>query len=62
MTRASHNCTHTLHAVVSGSGVMFVTATKSLDASVPGSGTIMYAGNPQDVTKSVTGSGAITGR
>lgn len=51
-----------VHAVVSGSGVIFITATKSLDASVPGSGTIMYAGNPQDVTKSVTGSGAITGR
>ena len=50
-----------VHAVVSGSGVIFVTATKSLDASVPGSGTIMYAGNPQDVKKSVTGSGAIPG-
>ncbi|MGZ4405579.1 MAG: head GIN domain-containing protein [Gaiellaceae bacterium] len=51
-----------VHAVVSGSGTIFVTATKSLDASVPGSGTIIYAGNPQDVTKSVTGSGTITGR
>lgn len=50
-----------VHAVVSGSGVIFVTATKSLDAAVTGSGTIMYAGNPQDVRKSVTGSGAITG-
>lgn len=51
-----------VHAVMSGSGAIFVTATKSLDASVPGSGTITYAGNPQEVTKSVTGSGAITGR
>lgn len=50
-----------VHAVVSGSGTIFVTATKSLDASVPGSGTIIYAGNPQDVTKNVSGSGAITG-
>jgi hypothetical protein len=50
-----------VHAVISGSGAIFVTATKNLDASVPGSGTIIYAGNPQDVTKSVTGSGAITG-
>jgi hypothetical protein len=50
-----------VQAVVSGSGAIFVTATKSLDASVPGSGTIVYAGSPQDVTKSVTGSGAITG-
>jgi hypothetical protein len=48
-------------AVLSGSGNMFVTATKSLRASIPGSGSIAYAGNPQDVTKSVTGSGTITG-
>ena len=51
---------HDVHAVLSGSGNILVTATKSLDASVPGSGTITYAGNPQDVTKNVTGSGAIT--
>lgn len=50
-----------VHAVVSGSGAIFVTATKSLDAAVPGSGTIVYAGNPQDVKERVTGSGAITG-
>jgi len=50
-----------VHAVLSGSGNVYVTATKSLDASVPGSGTIIYAGYPQHVTKSVTGSGAITG-
>jgi len=50
-----------VHAVLSGSGNIFVTASKSLDASVPGSGTISYTGNPHDVTKSVTGSGAITG-
>lgn len=45
--------------VLSGSGTIHVTATKSLDASAPGSGTIIYSGNPQDVTKSITGSGAI---
>jgi hypothetical protein len=49
-------------AMVSGSGTIFVTATRSLDGSVPGSGVIVYAGNPQDVTKSVSGMGAITGR
>ncbi len=48
-------------AVLSGSGNMLVTATKSLEASIPGSGSIAYAGNPPHVTKSVTGSGAITG-
>jgi|SRR5512133_663098 hypothetical protein len=51
-----------VQAAVSGSGSIFVTATKSLDASVSGSGAILYAGNPQDVTRSVTGSGVITGR
>jgi hypothetical protein len=50
-----------VQAVVSGSGSIFITATKSLDASVSGEGAILYVGNPQDVTKSVTGTGAITG-
>jgi hypothetical protein len=50
-----------VRAVASGSGSIFITATKTLDASVTGSGAILYTGNPQDVTKSVTGSGAITG-
>jgi hypothetical protein len=50
-----------VQALVSGSGSIFITATKSLDASVAGSGAILYTGSPQDVTKSVTGSGAITG-
>ncbi len=50
-----------VRAVVSGSGSIVVTATETLDASVPGSGAILYAGNPQDVTQSVTGSGAIIG-
>jgi Putative auto-transporter adhesin, head GIN domain len=48
-------------AVVTGSGSIFITATKTLDASVSGSGAILYTGNPQDVTKSVSGTGAITG-
>lgn len=48
-------------AVLSGSGNIFVNASKSLDASVPGSGTVVYTGHPQDVTKSVTGSGTISG-
>jgi hypothetical protein len=47
------------HAVLSGSGVIQVTATTSLDAAVPGSGVILYAGNPPQVTTSVTGSGVV---
>ena len=49
-----------VHAVVSGSGLIQVTATTSLDAAVPGSGAIVYGGNPPQVTTSVTGSGTVT--
>lgn len=49
-----------VHADVNGSGDIVVTATNSLDGSVPGSGTISYGGNPAHVTTSVTGSGAVT--
>ena len=51
-----------VHAVLSGSGSIVVTATKSLDAAVPGLGSIVYAGNPPSVTKSVTGMGSITAK
>ena len=48
-------------ASIDGSGSIVLTATRSLDASIPGSGTIVYAGNPAQVTKSVPGSGTIRG-
>lgn len=48
-----------VQAAVSGSGQIVVTATRSLDASVSGSGVIHYSGNPAQLTKSVTGNGAI---
>jgi Putative auto-transporter adhesin, head GIN domain len=48
------------HAVVNGSGQILVTATHVLDASVPGSGTVFYRGNPEHVKTTVTGSGAVT--
>jgi len=48
-----------VHAVVTGSGLIRVTATASLNAAVSGSGAIIYSGNPQ-VTSSVTGSGTVT--
>jgi hypothetical protein len=49
-----------VHAVVTGSGLIQVTATTSLDAAVPGTGAIVYSGNPPHVTTSVTGVGTIT--
>jgi hypothetical protein len=50
-----------VRALASGSGSIFITAIESVDASVSGDGAILYEGNPQDVTKSITGTGAITG-
>jgi len=58
--RLSQLTARDVNAVISGSGLIQVTATASLAASVPGSGTIVYSGNPPQVTTSVTGSGAVT--
>ena len=58
--RLSQLTARDVNAVISGSGLIQVTATASLDAAVPGSGTIVYSGNPAQVTTSVTGSGAVT--
>lgn len=49
-----------VRAVLAGSGTIVVTATTSLFASVTGSGTITYSGNPAQLTTSVTGSGTVT--
>lgn len=49
-----------VRAVVSGSGRILVTATNSLNASVPGRGAVIYGGNPAHVTTSITGTGAVT--
>jgi hypothetical protein len=48
-------------AAISGDGSIMLTATRSLRASISGSGTILYGGSPAQVNKSVTGSGTITG-
>jgi putative autotransporter adhesin-like protein len=48
-----------VRAAVSGSGLIHATATTSLDASVSGSGSILYGGNPARVTTRVSGSGAV---
>ena len=49
-------------AVVAGTGEIGVTATDSLVAAVPGVGSIVYGGHPDDVSQAVTGAGAITSR
>jgi hypothetical protein len=46
---------------VSGSGRLQVRTTRTLHASVPGSGAIFYSGNPERVIRNVTGSGTILG-
>ena len=47
------------HAAVTGSGLIRVTATAKLNATVSGSGAVIYGGNPPQVTRNVTGSGAV---
>jgi len=45
---------------ISGSGDVKVNAAESLNASVSGSGAIRYSGNPQQVSKNISGSGSVT--
>ncbi len=47
-------------AALSGDGSITLAATHSLKASVSGSGTILYSGNPPHVTTTVSGNGTIT--
>jgi hypothetical protein len=60
MAELSQLSARDVHAVLTGSGLIKVDATSSLNASVPGSGLIMYTGNPSQVVTSVTGTGSIT--
>ena len=46
-------------AVVAGSGLIRMNATASLNATVSGTGAIIYDGNPPHVTTNVTGTGAV---
>jgi hypothetical protein len=47
-------------AALTGDGTVMLTATHDLTARLSGSGTILYSGNPPQVTQSVTGSGTIS--
>lgn len=60
MAELSQLSARDVHAVLTGSGLIKVSATSSLNAAVPGSGLIMYTGNPSQVVTSVTGTGSIT--
>ena len=51
-----------VHAKMSGTGRIAVNATDSLDAIVPGTGSIVYTGNPPSVRKSVSGIGSVSVR
>lgn len=48
-----------VRAAVTGSGRIVVDAVSALEASVQGTGVIVYSGDPARVTTSVTGTGAI---
>jgi hypothetical protein len=47
---------------ISGTGNASVTAAQAIAATVSGAGSVVYSGNPPVVTKSVTGTGAITSK
>ena len=47
-------------AALNGDGSIMLTATHSLTATVSGSGTVLYGGNPPQVTQRITGSGTIS--
>jgi len=51
-----------VNAKVPGSGRLEVHATQALDASIPGSGAIVYGGQPKTLKQIVSGSGAILPR
>jgi hypothetical protein len=54
-----HLVARNVAATLAGSGRILVNAANSLKASVPGSGVIMYVGQPEHVTTAITGSGAV---
>lgn len=45
--------------IISGSGSCTVNAEKSIDASISGSGSVYYKGNPANINSSTSGSGRI---
>lgn len=57
--RLGHLLTSDTRVVVSGTGSATVFATKSVDASVSGTGQVVYLGDPEHTKTSITGTGAV---
>jgi Putative auto-transporter adhesin, head GIN domain len=51
--------TEVVTARISGSGNMQLNVSQTLDATISGSGDIIYKGSPTTVTKSISGSGSV---
>ena len=49
----------TAHVAVTGAGMAHVFATRTLDAAVSGTGSILYSGDPARVSEQVTGVGVV---
>ncbi len=48
-------------ATVRGTGSVTIHVTGSLDATVSGTGSVVYAGHPKKISQSVTGTGSVSG-
>jgi hypothetical protein len=46
---------------VGGTGSVMIHVTESLNATVSGTGSIVYTGHPESVTKTITGMGSVSG-
>lgn len=57
--RAFDLLTEVANARISGSGNMQLNVSRTLDATISGSGDIIYKGTPTTVTKSISGSGSV---
>ena len=50
----------TVSAAMSGSGSISIGVLDALNATVAGSGSVRYKGNPSNISKSITGSGSVS--
>jgi hypothetical protein len=58
-TRLGNLVARDVTATVSGSGRLLVDANRTLEASIPGNGVIVYTGRATHVRQDVSGSGAV---